>query len=75
MEREKVSSSVISAVGYDPDVKVMEVEFKSGKVYQYQGVSPGTHASLLDAKSKGQFVVENIVHGRYQFNELDKDKR
>lgn len=40
MNRKPVSSSQIAAVGYDPAASVLEVEFNSGSVYQYDGVPP-----------------------------------
>ena len=40
MERKRVNSSKIRAVGYDPKPQVLEVELSDGKVIQYRGVSP-----------------------------------
>ena len=39
MFREPVVSESIAAIGYDDDAEVLEVEFVTGAVYRYRGVS------------------------------------
>ena len=48
-----VASSLIKAVGYDADSRVLEVLFNSGLTYSYEGVPPTLHQGLMDADSKG----------------------
>lgn len=60
MDREPVKSSHLRSVGYDPEKQVLEVEFQSGKVYEYRGVAPGVHASLVGSDSPGRFFSERI---------------
>jgi len=60
MERIYVSSSNIRSIGYDPDSMTLEVEFNNGGLYQYQGVPPSEHASLMSAGSKGTYFSANI---------------
>lgn len=60
MERTPVSSSNISAIGYDADSQTLEVEFKNGAVYQYSGVPPIEHEGILYADSKGKYLHANI---------------
>ena len=38
MERTRVSSSNIRAIGYDPQSQALELEFLNGGIYQYLGV-------------------------------------
>lgn len=38
MDRETVQSSNIASVGYDLSSSTLEIEFKSGGIYQYSGV-------------------------------------
>lgn len=64
MERLSVKSRNVKSVGYDPEEKVLEVEFKSGGVYQYAGVQPGMFADLLAAESIGRFVSQVVRAGR-----------
>lgn len=69
MERTPVSSSNISAIGYDPDSGVLEVEFTNGAVYSYSGVPLGEYEGFMSADSKGKYLHSNIK-GRYPYAKL-----
>ena len=69
MERTPVSSSNISAIGYDPDSEVLEVEFINGAVYSYSGVPPGEYEGFMNAESKGRYLHASIK-GRYSYAKL-----
>jgi len=63
MEREDVESSVIDAVGYS---RVLELQFESGRIYQYydvpQGVFDGMGArSQRDVISTRTFAASSIT--------------
>lgn len=60
MERESVVSSNISSVGYDAGIETLEVEFKSGLVYQYLNVPDFMHQRLITAESVGKFFNAEI---------------
>jgi hypothetical protein len=60
MRRHRVDSSAISSVGYDPRSRILEVEFRSGAVYDYSGVTPRLWAAFLEAPSKGTFFSRRI---------------
>lgn len=60
MFREPVSSSTIAAIGYDDDAEILEVEFVSGSVYRYRGVSQDVYEDLRQAPSKGTFFNRHI---------------
>lgn len=60
VERVQVKSSSLLAVGYDPQARVLEVEFVSGAVYRYDDVDADEHAGLLRAESKGRYFNANI---------------
>ena len=66
MERTPVSSSNISAIGYDADNLVLEVEFTNGAVYSYSGVPLGEYEGFMNADSKGKYLHANIKN-RYSF--------
>ena len=51
--REAVEPSVIQAMGYDPDLALLEIEFISGDVYRYHFVPRRTWPELRNAPSKG----------------------
>jgi hypothetical protein len=70
LRRERVSSSAISSVGYDPDASVLEVEFSSGAVYDYYGVPPKVFHALMKAPSKGTFLSRRI-RDRYEFEKRE----
>jgi len=56
MQRTKVESSNISAVGYDLTRGVLEIEFTSGSVYQYIGVSLPVYREFMRRKSSGESI-------------------
>jgi hypothetical protein len=60
MFREPVDSESIAVIGYDDDAEVLEVEFVSGAVYRYRGVSQDVHEDFLQAPSKGAYFNRHI---------------
>ena len=60
MERTNIKSSNIDSIGYDENKKVLEIEFKSGGVYQYANVSKEIFAALMSASSHGGFFHAKI---------------
>lgn len=60
MQLETVESSAIHAIGYDPDLQVLEVIFNSGRIYQFTDVPREEYDALRRAESKGRYFSENI---------------
>jgi len=60
MEREAVSSSNLVSAGYDPDSERLEIEFKSGAIYEYYNVPPFMHERMMQAGSIGTFFNAEI---------------
>ena len=60
MERKKVNSNSIRAVGYDERGRVLEVEFNDGRINQYTGVSPEVYRRLISAPSIVSYFRDNI---------------
>jgi hypothetical protein len=60
VHRLQVESSAIGSVGYDPLMRVLEVEFVGGGVYRYLGVPPREHETLMRAESLGTYVNKRI---------------
>lgn len=60
MRRTPVDSSSIHSIGYDPETRRLQVEFHSGKVYDYAGVEPAEHARLVAASSIGAHFAKHI---------------
>lgn len=69
MERTPVSSSNISAIGYDADSLTLEVEFNNGSVYSYSGVPSGEYEGFMNSDSKGKYLHANIKN-RYSYMKL-----
>ena len=60
MERKRINSSKIRAVGYDPKSQVLEIEFSDGKLIQYRGVSSEVHRQFMAAPSVTSFFEDKI---------------
>lgn len=60
MERKRISSGNIRAVGYDARSRMLEIEFSSGSIVQYSGVSDEVHRRLLNSPSPGSYFRDSI---------------
>ena len=60
MKRNPVTSSNISAIGYDPETRTLEIEFKGGGIYSYEGVTAEKASALLAADSIGSHFHKHI---------------
>ena len=47
-------------MGYDDSKKILEIEFSSGLVYQYLGVSPKVYADLMHSAEIGKYFSEKV---------------
>ena len=70
MRREVVDSEALRSVGYDPDLRILEIEFNSGTVYRYFDVPPSVHAGLMTAESKGEYYATNIRAVGFEYEQL-----
>jgi len=67
---QRVRSSSVDAIGYDPEGGRLYVRFiGSGHAYVYRGVPNAVYRSLMGAESKGRFVNERIK-GAYAYRRL-----
>jgi hypothetical protein len=69
MQRDKVQSSNIAAIGYDRAQWTLEVEFKNGGVYRYDNVPPEEAERLRHASSIGTHFHHHI-RGRFPYCRL-----
>ncbi|MFK5604644.1 KTSC domain-containing protein [Haloferax volcanii] len=69
MNREPVSSSNLSSVGYDQSNQILEIEFHGGRVYQYFDVPSRVHQALMNASSHGKYFHRNIKDN-YNYNQI-----
>jgi hypothetical protein len=69
MDRIVVSSTVIRSIGYEPSTRALEIEFKSGHVYQYERVPGSVYSLFLASASKGSYFNQHI-QDRYRFHKV-----
>jgi len=48
------------SVGYDPTNETLEIEFRSGAVYQYDSVPNDVYTGLMSAGTKGGYHAVHI---------------
>lgn len=70
MIRESVASSSLAEVGFDAENQVLEVVFRNGAIYQYEGVPAEIHAGLMAAPSQGQFLDRFIKKAGFRYRRL-----
>jgi hypothetical protein len=71
MEKHKTESSVIGAVGHS---RVLEIQFESGRVYQYFNVPEDVYEEMLNSDSKGKYFNSHI-RGKYEYQEIELKAR
>lgn len=71
MKRHHVQSSALESVGYDPDNKILELEFRdSGGVWQYFKLPVSVYKKFISAESLGNYFVTRIK-GKYREMKVD----
>lgn len=60
MEMQRVNSSAIEAVGYDPESLRMKIRFTGGNVYDFCRVPENIYRGLMAASSKGTYYNDHI---------------
>lgn len=61
MERKRVNSNKIRAVGYDPKSRVLEVEMRDGTVLAHSGISQEVHRQFMNAPSPTSYYEDKIA--------------
>jgi hypothetical protein len=64
-----VESTTLATVGYDENLKRLQLEFCSRAVYLYFGVPATAYEALLDAPSKGRYF-NGTIRGRYPYRQI-----
>ena len=60
---------MIRSVGYDERHLLLEIEFTSGRIYQYEAVAEEVYRGLMSAGSKGRYFEEQI-NGRFRYSRM-----
>lgn len=63
-------STQVDFIRYDPDKRLLQIEYKKDKKYFYMDVAPEVWAEMIQAKSVGQFINQNI-RGKYEYLQTD----
>ena len=59
MIRQPVKSSHIASAGYSAPGRLMELEFRDQRVYQYPNIAAPQFLAFMSAPSKGTFFKKN----------------
>ena len=70
LPRRPVQSSSIASIGYAAQTQTLEVEFKSGSVYQYFGVPAAIYQGLMTAESHGHYLDRYVKKAGYRYREV-----
>lgn len=65
MEMVPISSSAISAAGYDLNTATMEIVFTNGGSYTFCGVPPDVFEGLVNAASAGTYYNQ-VIRDNFQ---------
>jgi hypothetical protein len=64
-----MESTTLATVGYDKNLKRLQLEFCSRAVYLYFGVPASVFEALLDAPSKGRYF-NGAIRGHYPYRQI-----
>ena len=65
-----VTSGMASAIGYNSNNEVLQVEFNNGAVYQYSDIDEDTWNDLYTSEAVGKYFNQNIK-GKYLSQRID----
>ena len=69
MERVPLDSSAVRSAGYDEASHTLELEFTSGRIYQFDSVPPSVYQWLLRTSHKGSYV-NRMINPRYPYRDV-----
>ncbi len=59
-KRAPINSTNITSVGYDEKNQLLEIEFRTGRIYRYSSVPPYIYAGLMKSTSHGKYFLTKI---------------
>jgi len=62
-------STVVNAIKYYPEKKVLRIIYVSGSVYDYKDVPENVYAEMKSSGSKGGYL-NKFVKGKYEFSKV-----
>ena len=69
VEMKEVKSSTIKKIGYDPETKVLRIQFKNDSIYDYEGFQEEDFKKFDEADSKGSYLAKNIKN-KFSFKKV-----
>ncbi|HWZ84131.1 MAG TPA: KTSC domain-containing protein [Terriglobales bacterium] len=76
MQRLPVDSSTIATMGYDPETRVLEMEFRdTGDVYRSFDVPPEEYEAFLQAESKGTYLNKVFKPRGYRYLRIETERK
>jgi hypothetical protein len=73
VQRARVDNSFsVRSVGYDAATQRLQIEFRSGRVYEYDAVPSSVHEWLMRVRNKGAFITR-MVTDKYRFRVVPED--
>lgn len=64
MRQRVLGSSHVEWIEWDPASRVLQVEYRGGRLYRYEGMDYETWSGLMRAPSKGSFL-RRVVHPKF----------
>jgi hypothetical protein len=65
MNREMVNSVMAVSIGYQELTQTLEIEFKSGEIWQYRAVPQAIHIAMMNSESIGRFF-QKYIKGNFE---------
>ena len=65
--REPADSSVIASMGYASDHQILQIEFRSGDIYNYLDVPVEEYVAFRSADSKGTYLNQVFKSRGYRY--------
>jgi KTSC domain len=72
--RQPLNSSMLRAVGYDPEHAVLQAEYQTGQTWNYLNVPQSKFDELLAAESHGRYMHAHILGYHAEVRILKKKK-
>jgi hypothetical protein len=64
---------MLTSIGYDAEQHILELEFNSGKVYQYFEVPAQVYQDMMKNDSKGSYF-RSVIDGAYNYVQVKRGR-
>ena len=70
MERMRVKSGNLRAIGYDESAQILEIDFQHGGIYRYFGVPKKIYDGLVNSESSYGRYHDRYIKNRYRHEKI-----